>query len=145
MFYNFRKNKKAFTLVELIVVIAIIAVLATAAGLAVSGILKNSRKTACINNAKSIAEQINLFEADPAYKAANKSDATNTLKKFITDKLPNEVTKITNWGSLDTKNTSTISGSSGSIIYEHEGWKATIVVSGGVATFTESSTNPVEA
>ena len=49
MFYNFRKNKKAFTLVELIVVIAIIAILGAVAGVTVSVFVNRARKTAATN------------------------------------------------------------------------------------------------
>ena len=46
MFYNFRKNKKAFTLVELIVVIAIIAILGAVVGVTVSTFVNRAKKTA---------------------------------------------------------------------------------------------------
>ena len=45
MFYNFRKNKLAFTLVELIVVIAIIAILGTVVGISVTTFVDKSKKT----------------------------------------------------------------------------------------------------
>lgn len=45
MFYNFKKNKKAFTLVELIVVIAIIAILGAVVGVTVSTFLERAKKT----------------------------------------------------------------------------------------------------
>lgn len=46
MFYNFRKNKKAFTLVELIVVIAIIAILGAVVGVTVATFVNRAKKTA---------------------------------------------------------------------------------------------------
>ena len=46
MFYNFKKNKKAFTLVELIVVIAIIAILGAVVGVTVSSFVDKARVSA---------------------------------------------------------------------------------------------------
>ena len=57
MFYNFRKNKKAFTLVELIVVIAIIAILGAVVGVTVSVFLNNAKETAAENPIKGLNEQ----------------------------------------------------------------------------------------
>lgn len=65
MFYNFRKNKKAFTLVELIVVIAILAVLGTVAGVATTSILKKSKKSACQSNLDTLEKSvIEVWKAD---------------------------------------------------------------------------------
>ena len=75
-----RKNKKGFTLVELIVVIAIMAVLAgVVAGVTVSTLNKNTDKTA-------YSEIGTLASALDAYLSAEDVDATNfkaTVEKWI--------------------------------------------------------------
>ena len=70
-----RKNKKGFTLVELIVVIAIMAVLAgTVAGVTVSQLNKNTDKTA-------YGEIATLATALDAYLSGEDVDATNFKTK----------------------------------------------------------------
>ena len=70
-----RKNKKGFTLVELIVVIAIMAVLAgTIAGVTVSQLNKNTDKTA-------YGEIATLATALDAYLSGEDVDATNFKAK----------------------------------------------------------------
>ena len=64
MFYKFRKNKKAFTLVELIVVIAIIAILGTVVGVSVTGFVNNAKKRTVDTAADSVLTTWNLFVAD---------------------------------------------------------------------------------
>lgn len=65
MFYNFRKNKKAFTLVELIVVIAILAILATVVGVSVTSYIDKSRKSTVEANASSLMTVIQAWVAMP--------------------------------------------------------------------------------
>ena len=75
-----RKNKKGFTLVELIVVIAIMAVLAgTVAGVTVSQLNKQTDKTNQ-TQAKKIADTIytELLEASEAASASEGEDGTQT-------------------------------------------------------------------
>ncbi|GEM_PF-2352818 len=64
MFYHFKKNKRAFTLVELIVVIAIIAILGTVVGVSVSGFVASAKKRAVESAANSLKTTWDLFLAD---------------------------------------------------------------------------------
>ncbi len=95
MFYNFRKNKKAFTLVELIVVIAIIAILGAVVGVTVSTFVNRARRTAATSPLTSLAEN---WENN---KMATGSDL-RTLSQFIQDLYPNDTASFTSsddfWG-----------------------------------------------
>ena len=120
MFYNFRKNKKAFTLVELIVVIAIIAILGAVVGVTVTTFVNRARKSAAtsplteladkwkLNDGKSLNDYIiDLFEEDDNYKnfscnnetMLGKSDfGTTTFKIFYHDDNSGSY-----WGVLEVK------------------------------------------
>ena len=58
-----RRNKKGFTLVELVVVIAILAILASVATVATVTILNNARKTPVTDTASSVKNQIQYWYA----------------------------------------------------------------------------------
>ena len=81
-----RKNKKGFTLVELIVVIAIMAVLAgTVAGVTVSQLNKQTNNTAK-SEAKSLASDLHNFMID--YKLAGAISVENlktAVNEFVSD------------------------------------------------------------
>ncbi len=56
-----RKNKKGFTLIELIVVIAILAILAAIAIPTFIGVTDNANKTVVLANARTLVSSINAF------------------------------------------------------------------------------------
>ena len=83
MFYNFKKNKKAFTLVELIVVIAIIAILGAVVGVTVATFVNRARKTAASEPLTELADKWQLKE--------DKS----TLSQYIADLFPDNTSNFT--------------------------------------------------
>ena len=98
-----RKNKKGFTLVELIVVIAIMAVLSgVVAGVTVSQLNKNTDKTN-LSQAKGIADfvagEIADITNDSVYTADGELDATK-IKSAI----------LTQYASVNFKKTTTTTG-----------------------------------
>lgn len=81
-----RKNKKGFTLVELVVVIAILAVLAGTATVATIAILNNSRKTPVTDAANSMKNQMQYYVLDDSF------DATlNGFKAYLAQSMPDVV------------------------------------------------------
>lgn len=79
-----RKNKKGFTLVELVVVIAILAVLAGTATVATIAILNNSRKTPVTDAASNIKNQMSYYVLDDSFKDT-KEGFTAYLKQSMPD------------------------------------------------------------
>ena len=125
-----RKNKKGFTLVELIVVIAIMAVLAgTIAGVTVSQLNKqtdNANKTQAKKVANQIASliignDIVLNEAGDGFVIAGTSDpltATNLNSSFINEEFPGLI-KGTGKGEISLS----VSGTEIQVIYTPKGSK----------------------
>ena len=125
-----RKNKKGFTLVELIVVIAIMAVLAgTIAGVTVSQLNKQT-DNANITQAKKVADQIAsliigndiiLNTAGDGFVIAETSDAlteTNLNSEFINKEFPGLI-KGTGKGEISLA----VSGTEIQVIYTPKGSK----------------------
>jgi prepilin-type N-terminal cleavage/methylation domain-containing protein len=82
LFFNFyhtmiKSTKKAFTLVELIVVITILAILGTIAFISLQGYSADARNTKRANDVSSIAQKISI-EIGKGQKAANFADLTMT-------------------------------------------------------------------
>ena len=90
-----RKNKKGFTLVELIVVIAIMAVLAgTVAGVTVSQLNKNTDK-ANYTQANKIATSISgLILENPDIYTASASASAETTDKFVSGKITDLINEV---------------------------------------------------
>lgn len=101
MFYNFKKNKKAFTLVELIVVIAIIAILGTVAGIAVSSVLARARRTAATSPLNDLYNDWTMWDGTKDFKTFIKEDAfpQNYSSFYVSDN--SKLTKKS-FGSGDT-------------------------------------------
>ncbi len=79
-----RRNKKGFTLVELIVVIAILAILASTATVATIAILNNARKTPVSDAAGKLKEQMTYYYQDAEY-ADTLAGFTSYLKLQMPD------------------------------------------------------------
>ena len=89
MFYNFRKNKKAFTLVELIVVIAIIAILGAVVGVTVSTFVDRARKSAAKG------------PIDGLYTNYINKEDSQTIKDCLKELYPNDYTNFYYTSSVD--------------------------------------------
>jgi len=79
--FNPRRNKKGFTLIELIIVIAIIAILAAIAIPSFLGITKQANDKVIIANATNIATAVNAYNAlnpDNMLSGTLSYDATHT-------------------------------------------------------------------
>lgn len=87
----FRKNKKGFTLIELIVVIAILAILAAIAIPTFIGVTDNAKTTVALANARTLVSAINVHNTmystnTPGYTKPIKD--TSTLKADLADLWP---------------------------------------------------------
>ena len=84
-----KKNKKGFTLVELVIVVAVMAVLIAVAIPTVSSITKTARRTVADTNARTIESTIKLAEAELSKDGDGtvKLDATAIAKALNDAKL----------------------------------------------------------
>ncbi len=126
MFYNFKKNKKAFTLVELIVVIAIIAILGTVVGVSVSGFVTSAKKRAVETAAGSVVTTWNLFVAE--------SDSSLKLGEYLASNLDNFNDLTVTYKTISATTTSTQAASAtGEITVAKDGYKMTVSITSGSA------------
>ena len=89
MFDRARKNKKGFTLIELIVVIAILAILAAIAIPAFAGVNERANQGVDIANAKMIAQAINLHNT--LYEDAEISAIAEGIETTVGDLWPKDL------------------------------------------------------
>ena len=97
MFKNLRRNRKGFTLIELIVVIAILAILAAIAIPTFTGITDEANKSVEIANAKTIATAVNAYNAlNPTTKITATSGITEATigASLWPTGLPSDLTTI---------------------------------------------------
>lgn len=73
------KNKKGFTLVELVIVIAVLAIIAAIAIPTVTNVINNANAAADKTNAQSIETAIKTAESEVAANATNSSDRVTAL------------------------------------------------------------------
>ncbi len=87
------KNKKGFTLIELIVVVAILAILAAIAVPAFAGVSDRAEQGVEIANAKMIAQAINLHNTlYPTNQVSAVADAQTTVGDLWPSDLPADLT-----------------------------------------------------
>lgn len=90
-----RKNRKGFTLIELIVVIAILAILAAIAIPSFIGITNNANETVKLANARTVATAINanntLYYKDASKQITSKPADGTALKTALGSMYPNQL------------------------------------------------------
>ena len=123
------KNKKGFTLVELVVVIAILAILAGVATGATIGILKNARKNTLKTDASTVVTAWQTYRT-------TLQDQTGSFYDYITTgdgKIDFATTADTDKTAIITDGTNIGAGSSqktksGTIVLGNQDWKVTITL-----------------
>ena len=135
--FCFKKNKKAFTLVELIVVIAIIAILGTVVGLSVTQFVAKAKENAVTSSASAIQKAWDTFVADGGdkqlytYFSENVSDISNVYIK------PGKVNGVT----YDNVTGNSAHEASLTLYVYKEGYLATITVETGKASLASVRKN----
>ena len=81
----FKKAKKGFTLVELVVVIAVIAILAAVSVGAYFGVTESAKNSQCEQEAKALHTSITLVANDPKYDTTMDQKGLTVGADFATD------------------------------------------------------------
>ena len=103
MMKMFRKNKKGFTLIELIVVVAILGILAAVAIPSFIGISDKAKESVTLADATSIATAINAYNAlEPTNKVPDSAslDAAKGLVQDLWPKNLKEEAKAYGWVTI---------------------------------------------
>ncbi|MBU0651160.1 type II secretion system GspH family protein [bacterium] len=86
-----RKNKRGFTLIEMLVVIAIIGILATMITPAIGRARERARRAKCMNNMKQIGYLISLYQMDHNEQFPDDSSNFQTLVDGLEGKVDNAI------------------------------------------------------
>lgn len=108
-FYNQRKNKKGFTLIELIVVIAILAILALIAIPRMTGFQDDAKRKATLAEAKTLASTVSVIAAQNF--TFTTTDGADTTAKVYSN------SEVIGYAGISSGGTLTITSTSGAFTY----------------------------
>lgn len=97
------KNKKGFTLVELMVVVAILGILVAVAVPVYSSVTENAEKNTCAANIRTIESAIVVYEAEKGSITGTTGDGSITAQELKNALVPNYLAEMPQCPSDSTK------------------------------------------